>query len=265
MLAQLLTEPEIASLTQVDDAERIHVHMQVLARKRMIREVFDEFHRQMLECEHKYLTCNQSDALRIELGAGVYPIRHSDPHVLATDIVAAPHLDRVLDAQSMALADGSVRTLFAQNCFHHFPDPARFFSECLRVLAPGGGVVMIEPHDGPLAAFMYQRLFKQEYFDTRMEGWTQEVSGPMSHANQALSHIIFTRDRALYDAHFPGLPLVYHAPLANYVRYFISGGLNFRQLLPDAAIPALRMLESALRPGARMLALHHLFVLRKTP
>ena len=37
-----------------------------------------------------------------------------------------------------------------------------------------------------------------------------------------------------------GLEIVRQRPLNNYLRYLVSGGLNFRPLLPEAAIPLLR-------------------------
>jgi len=48
---------------------------------------------------------------------------------VATDVVPSPGLDAVIDAQAMDLGDGSVRALYGQNCFHHFPDPPRFLAE----------------------------------------------------------------------------------------------------------------------------------------
>jgi hypothetical protein len=52
-------------------------------------------------------------------------------------------------------------------------------------------------------------------------------------------------------------------PIGNYLRYLVSGGVNFRQLLPDLSIPALKLMESALRPFRYTLALHHIIVVRK--
>ena len=85
----------------------------------------------------------------------------------------------------------------------------------------------------------------------------------MKGANQALSYIVFVRDRARFETTYRGLEIVHQEPLKNYLRYLVSGGLNFRSLLPDASIPALRFLEACLVPMNRILALHHVVVLRK--
>jgi len=260
MLERLLALPEIAGL-DVDDPSRLAVHAAVLRRKPMLAHVFRECHELMLRLDRA--TFGHTPGLRVELGAGVAPVSGTLPDVLATDVVPGPGLDRVLDAQDMDLPDGSVRALYGQNCFHHFPDPQRFLTEAERVVAPGGGVLLIEPYYGPVASVLFKRLFASEEFDTTMPGWRTDATGPMQGANQALSYIVFVRDRERFERELPGLELVQTFPLGNYVRYLLSGGLNFRQLVPSFSEPALRALELALRPAVRVLALHHMVVLRR--
>ena len=254
-----LVEPEVAGCS-VDGLDRFHAHRAVLARKRMIREVFDEFHQHFVTLDAQYLQ-GQGDV--IELGAGVYPVRETVPGVIATDVVAAPHLDRVLDAGAMDLPDGSVRAFYLQNVFHHFPQPAAFFSELDRVLVPGGGAILIEPAAGALASALYPRLFASEGYDKRAPGWESEVGGPMSGANQALSHLVFDRDIARFNAEHPGLRVVHRDVLGNWVRYLMSGGLNFRSLAPAGATGVLRIAERLLSPARGMLGLHRVIVIKK--
>jgi len=257
-LAERLREPGLIGV-DVDSIDRIAAHREIIARKPMIRDVFGEIHRLMLELEGRYLP---AQGVRVEIGAGVWPVRETDPDVLATDIVAAPHLDRVLDAQAMDFADGSVRSVFGQHCFHHLPDPERFFSELIRVCPPGGGAILVEPYWSPVASFVFKRLFTTEDF-IKSADWTTAGTGAMSGANQALSYIVFKRDRERFHRLFPYLEVVHQAPLGNYARYLISGGLNFRQLLPDALSPFLKGAEMMLTPLNRVLALHHVLVLRR--
>jgi len=260
MLQRMLALPEVADL-DVDDPNRLEVHAAVLRGKPMLAAVFRECHELMLGLDRR--TFGDTPGLRIELGAGVAPIAGTFPEVLATDVVPGPGLDRVLDAQSLDLPDGSVRALYGQNCFHHFPDPLKFLTEAERVLAPGGGVILIEPYYGPLASVVFTRLFASEEFDKTMPGWRTDATGPMQGANQALSYIVFKRDRERFDRELPGLELVESFPLGSYLRYLLSGGLNFRQLVPSFTGPALHALELALTPLRRVLALHHVVVLRR--
>jgi SAM-dependent methyltransferase len=260
MLQRLLALPETTDL-DVDGVNRLEVHAAVLRRKPMLADVFRECHELMLELDRR--TFGETPGLRVELGAGVAPVARTFPEVLATDVLPGPGLDRVLDAQCLDLPDGSVRALYGQNCFHHFPDPVRFLGEAERVVAPGGGVVLIEPYYGPLASVLFKRLFTSEDFDKTMPGWRSDATGPMHGANQALSYIVFRRDRERFERELPSLELVEMFPLGNYLRYLLSGGLNFRQLVPSFTEPVLRALELALAPARRLLALHHVVVLRR--
>ncbi len=244
----------------VDGSERLELHGKVLERKRMLREVFVEFHHAFHRLADRYF---KVEGLEVELGAGIAPMRNSYPEVLATDIVATEKLDRALNAEAMSLDDQSARAFYGQNCFHHFPHPDRFFTELQRTLRIGGGAILIEPFHGPFAAFLYKRLFKSEGFDMHFPSWETPSTGPMNGANQALSYIVFVRDRQAFERKYPGLEIVHQEICGNYLRYLISGGLNFRQLLPDALIPVLKVVEKLLYPLRRVLALHHIVVIRR--
>jgi SAM-dependent methyltransferase len=254
-----LQEPEVAGCP-VDGSERYEAHRKVLRRKSMIRDVFDGFHGVFRELDASLLS---GPGHVVELGAGVYPVRETTPGVLATDVVPASHLDRTLDAEAMDLADGSVRAFYLQNVFHHFPHPSRFFSELERTLTPGGGAILIEPHAGPFAAWLYPRLFASEGYDKRAATWDADVAGPMSGANQALSYLVFDRDLARFEREHPRLEVVHRDVLPSWIRYLASGGLNFRPLVPAFASPWLRGLERLLSPLRGMLGLHRVIVLRK--
>jgi SAM-dependent methyltransferase len=259
-LLELLRDPAVAGL-DVDSADRLAIHGRILAGKPMLHGVFRSFHQLFNSLDQRFLS---GTGLRLELGAGVAPMRDSFADVLATDIVAGTGLDMTLDAEHMALAPASVRVIFGQNCFHHFPHPELFLRELERVLVPGGGAILLEPSYGPFASFLYKRLFKSEGFDKDFPDWHTPASGPMHGANQALSYIVFMRDRARFTQDFPTLEIVHQQFCDNYLQYLCSGGLNFRQLWPDWALPLLKLIEWLLTPLLPTLALHHIIVLRKT-
>lgn len=259
VLLDRLREPEVRDV-DLDDPARIDRHLTVLGRKRMIREVFVECHHAMRALDRAHL---MGAGPSVEIGAGVAPLRDTYPEVWSTDIVPARHLDAIVDAQQLPFADASLRTLYAQNAFHHLPSPDRFFRELARVLRPGGGAILLEPWHGPFASLVYPRLFASEGFDKRFPDWERPAQGPMKGANQALSFVVFVRDRARFERSYPELAIAAQQPLTNYVRYLASGGLNFRQLVPDAGIGTLRALERLAAPLARWLALHHIVVLKR--
>lgn len=258
-LFDLLSDPILKDM-DVDGVSRLDLHRKMLAKKRMLRDVFTEFHHMFRKLDQQFFSDKGAE---VELGAGISPMRDSYPDVLATDIVAAPHLDRIINAEAMDLADNSVRAIYGQNCFHHFPHPDKFLSELERVLVPGGGAILLEPYYGPFASFLFKRLFRTEGFDKTYPSWDTPVSGPMNGANQALSYIVFVRDRAELEHKHPLLEIVHEQRVGNYLKYIISGGLNFRQLLPDAMTGAVNATEKLLWPFNRWLALHHVVVIRK--
>ena len=253
-----LAEPLLRGV-DVDGTDRIPLHRAVLDKKPMLRGVFDEVYRLLWELDQRHL---RGDGKRIEIGAGVSRFKELYPELITTDVVPAAHLDMALDAHAMDLPDASVRTIFGIHCFHHFHDPDRFFRELLRVLQPGGGCILVEPFHGPLAAKFYRHAFATETFDKGQQRWESDAS-VMNDANQALSWIVFERDRARFERSYPELRIVAQDWLRNYPRYVLSGGLNFRQLMPSFTIPLWKGVEWLLTPVGRWLALHHFLVLQK--
>ena len=230
--------------------------------------VLDFIERSPEQCEHLCLALDREllsgKGQRVEVGAGTALFRSYDPGVISTDIKAAGHLSGVVDAQNMPFGDCTIRTFYGIHCFHHLPDPAAFLRELERVLVPGGGCVLIEPFHGPIAQWLYPRLFATEHFDKNQEGWRSKLDMTTMHgANQALSYVVFVRDRARLEEDFPQLETALRKPLNNYLRYVTSGGLYFKQLLPDLSIPFLRLVETFLFPLRSFLALHHVIVVRK--
>ena len=150
-LIEWLREPSLNGM-DIDGLDRIERHRSIIRGKLLLRSVFGELHSLMLGLEERHLT---GEGLRLEIGAAAWPLRETDPSVLATDVVPAAHLDRVLDAQSMDLSDSSMRAIFGQHCFHHLPEPRRFFAELERVLVPGGGAILVEPYWSPAAHLLF--------------------------------------------------------------------------------------------------------------
>jgi hypothetical protein len=259
-LAGLLVEPELRGV-DMDSPERIVVHRRILDRKPMIRGVFADFYRLCRELDDRYF--GDTPGLRVELGAGVSFLKGLYPDVMTTDVVPAAHLDAVVDAQATGFPDGSVRALYGMNCFHHFPEKEAFLRELSRIVPPGGGCVLIEPYYGPCASLLYKRLFTSETFE-KDAPWNQDAGArAMVGANQAASYVVFVRDRSRFDTLFPDLEIAHLEPLDNYIRYLLSGGLNFRPLAPAAATGLLRTVEALLRPVRRLIALHQIIVVRK--
>lgn len=243
-----------------DSDEFLAVHQRILYEKPMMRQVFTEFYDTCLRLDSAYFS---GEGKRVEIGAGVSFFKKRHPQIIATDIKKADNLDMVVDALNMPFEPSSVRAIYGINCFHHFPDPEKFFHELQRVLVKGGGCILIDPYYGFTARRFYKRIFDSEGFDMTQKEWTNGSLGYMMNANQALSYVVFVRDRDRFEKLFPGLEIVMHRPLNNYMRYLISGGLNFRQMLPSFCSPLVRVGEWIFFPVRKAFALHHIIVIRK--
>jgi SAM-dependent methyltransferase len=253
-------EPRLKGIDP-DSDEMIAVHSRILSEKPMMRNVFAAFYEKCITLDEKYF--GESKGKRVEIGAGVSFFKKKYPEIVSTDIKTAENLDMVVDAQNMPFENNSIRAIYGINCFHHFPDPDKFFHELERVLEDGAGCVLIDPYYGFTARRFYKKIFDSETFDMTQQAWKNESLGFMNGANQALSYIVFKRDKKLFEQRYPKLEIVLQRPLNNYLRYLFSGGLNFRQVLPSFCGPLLMLFEGMLYPVNSLFALHQIIVVRK--
>jgi hypothetical protein len=129
------------------------------------------------------------------------------------------------------------------------------------VLVPGGVIAMIEVPHTPFARFFF-RHFHPEPYDDRATSWAFQQSDAMLDANQALSWIVFFRDRERFERLFPGLSIDPPCFLP-WLGYLASGGVTRRNLVPALLLPVFRALDRLLRPLDPWLALHWHLTLRK--
>ena len=198
---------------------------------------------------------------RVELGSGPGFARQFIPDLQLTDIVRAPWHDRELSAEALPFGEASLGALVLFDVLHHLSDPRRFFAEAARVLAPGGRIVLCEPHVSPLSYPVY-KLFHDEPLDLSVDPLAPAAGAdgrdPFD-ANQAIPSLLFGRQADRFAAEFPQLRLVRLEWLSG-LSYPASGGFSRRPLLPAAVWSALHRLEARLPPalfrwlGFRLLA-----------
>jgi SAM-dependent methyltransferase len=261
LLLRILAEPALRD-ADPDAAEFTLAHRRLLQSKPLVRALFESFHRRCRSADEKYFAGARA-SIRVELGSGAGLLKESFPDVYTSDVKFLPFVDFIARSEELPFADASVRAIYAINVLHHVAEPRAFFRELTRVLAPEGGVVMIEPYYGPAARFVFERLFTSEVYEPDALGWPSHGRDqPASGANAALSYIILRRDHRLWAEEFPQLELIRDEP-HTHLTYIASGGLNFRQLVPTQLGGAVSMLESALAPLDRWLALQHTLVVRR--
>ncbi len=145
---------------------------------------------------------------------------------------------------------------------HHIPDAGVFLSEAMRVLDDHGKIIMIEPVNSRWGRFIYQN-FHHEPFNPEGD-WTIPATGPLSSANGALPWIVFERDRNTFEQKFPQLhieKIEYRNPLM----YLLSGGVSYRQLLPDFMYGIVNFADKVLPRLSRQLSMFQLIKIEKRP
>lgn len=265
MITQLrnwLIEPAVRNLDP-DAPDFTTAHREVLRKKPLLRRLFERFYRECREQDERLF--GNAEGKRLEIGSGSSFIKEVFADVVTSDIKPLPYVDVTARAEALPFPDKGLRAIYAINVFHHLPNPRAFFRELLRVLSPGGGVVMIEPHYGLFARFLFKRLHASEGYELDVKHWEADKElGAMSNANQALSYIVFKRDRAIFEREFPELEIVLDRP-HTHLLYLLSGGVNFRKLVPDWAGGALEFAEWLLTPLNPIIAIQHTIVIRRRP
>ena len=230
----------------IDSTESISAFMRTIANNPLLQAIYRRRYAQFLPA----VKATRALGLPyVEVGAGPSRLEEWIPDILKTDVVAHANVHRVVDAERLPFADGSLAGLFLTNVLHHLPDPEEFLREAQRVLAPGGRLVMIEP-----SSSWWQRLVTNigspyEYNDEKVTAWTNEVTGRLTHANNSLPWIIFVRDRSRFEKTFPDLRIRSIVPHTVF-DFYLSGGFNYRPFLPAFLfrfVPLVEILAAPLR------------------
>jgi SAM-dependent methyltransferase len=202
---------------------------------------------------------------RVELGSGPGFAREFIPDIELTDLVRAPWHDAEASAEALPYADGSVGALVLFDVLHHIPSPRRFFAEAVRVLAPGGRIVLCEPYISPVSYPVYKFLH-EEPLDMAADPLAMyDGNGARDpfDSNQGIPTLLFARRPEAFAQAFPSLSL----RSVSYMSGFslpASGGFSHGPFLPFAVWSLWHKLDTSL-PSAvmRWLAFRMLIVIER--
>ena len=246
----------------VDGIELSKIHLNIIKKKSLLRSAYKTFYKDMSYiCDNNFV----KKGLEIELGSGTGFFKEMRKKIKTSDIKPGLKYDLKINATNMNLKKNSVRCIYAINVFHHISNPNKFFKELIRVLKKDGGCILIEPHNGFLSRLIHSNALKDEYFDTTLKEWVSKKKiGPLSNANQALSHNIFERDNEKFQKRYgKHLKIIHKQYEINGLRFIFSGGLNFKQLLPNFFLPLLFLIEKIFIPFAKFWTPFRMIVLKK--
>lgn len=186
----------------------------------------------------------------IELGSGPGFAAELIPELVLTDIVQAPWHAHQVAAEALPFGEGELGALVLFDVLHHVAAPAAFFAEAIRVLRPGGRVVLLEPYISPLSYLVYH-FFHPELVDLSVDPLAAlptpaaQAKDPF-HSNQAIPTLLFGRDGGRrFVERFPELAIIRVQRLAG-LAYPASGGFSRRTFLPLPLWKALFALENRL-------------------
>jgi SAM-dependent methyltransferase len=237
--------------------EELRVQRAAWERRPVLRALYAEWFERIAE------QLSPVDGPTVELGCGIGAFKEFRAETVATDLMATPWTDAVVDAQQLPYADESLANLVMTDVLHHLPQPRRFLAEAERARRPRGRVVMVELYCSPISTPLYRR-FHFERTDLRVDpfrGSAQSDTDPFD-SNQALPTLIFWDQLERFRTHHPRLELVGRERFA-LLAWPLSGGFTGRQLVPHRLLRALQFTERVLRPLAPLAAFRCLVTLEK--
>lgn len=222
----------------LDSPERTIHHKEIIKGKKFLLNLYINWYSIFTE-EIKQLPKGKL----VELGSGGGFLKELAPEVICSDIIDLPGNDMTFSALEMPFDNGSLSGIFMIDTMHHIPDSEKFLKEVQRTLKSGGKMVMIEPANSFWGRFIYKNFHHEPFEPT--SGWTIPQAGPLSGANGSLPWIVFERDKELFNKKFPDLKIEeirYIHPLM----YLLSGGVSYKQLLPDFLYKPVLLLDTLL-------------------
>ena len=209
-------------------------------RKPVLRVVYSDIYRRIINAT--------MPGPILEIGGGSGNFKQFAPATISTDIMPAPWLDAVCDAQRLPFAAEAFANVVMVDVLHHIEYPARAMNEFARVLRRGGRLIFCEPAITPLSGIFY-RLFHEEPVDMSAdpleEGALTQNKNPWD-SNQALPTLLTGRYRAQTQKAVPDLALR-SVQRFSFLGYPLSGGFKPWSLLPEAIAPALLRAEWSVR------------------
>jgi SAM-dependent methyltransferase len=250
-----LKEPALCALAP-GSPQFFAAQRRLIAARPLLKRCYDDWYRRLLHDAHSA----PPQGIMLELGSGGSYLKELEPNLLTSDVVADV-ADQVVDARRLPFGDQSLRALLLTHVFHHIPDVRAFFHEARRTLVPGGVISMIEVAHTPFARFFFKNFHHEPYRD-QLKEWSFSQQDSMMDSNQALSWMVFARDRARFEAEYPELRIE-RVELMPWFIYFVSGGVTMKYLIPSFLNGTLIGIERLLSPLAVCFSLHWHICLRK--
>jgi SAM-dependent methyltransferase len=250
-----LKEPSLLGLP-VGSPEFFTTQKSLILQRPLLKRCYDDWYARLLADVRSVPTRGSL----VELGSGGSYLKDLEPAFITSDVVEGV-AERVIDARQLPFDDASIQALVLTHVLHHIPDLEAFFCEAQRALVPGGVITMIEVAHTPFARFFFRNFHHEPYNDAARD-WKFGQEDSMMDSNQALSWIVFVRDRRRFESRFPGL-VIEELSFTPWFTYLLSGGVTMRDVVPQFLVGPLLGVEWLLKPLRPVFALHWHIRIRK--
>ena len=238
----------------------IDVNQELWHRKPILQTVYTDLYRTM----QKYLS--RTTGRDLELGSGMGSIHGVMPDCLRTDLFHFPWLDLVENAYCLSFESGSISNLLMVDVFHHLRYPGNALKEFLRVLKPGGRLILMEPGLGLMGRIIYEWMHVEPVGRAEDITWhAPENWSPHEmdyYAAQGNATWIFTGE--LFTGQLKEWNIVEVKRIAA-LAYAASGGYSGPQLYPTKGYRFVKSLERILQIFPAIFTTRLLVVLEKKP
>ncbi len=232
-------------------------HKTVWERKPILKTLYSDWYREIVS----WLKPGKT----LEVGGGTGNLKEFAPGVLCTDVVRLPWLNALADAQALPFINRSFANIVLFDTLHHVENVRLFFDESLRVLQPGGRLVVMDPYISWMSWPIYHFLHPEpvEMAQQPLALRDPDPNRKPFDSNQAVATIVFERQRDQFLAMYPAYGMLLFRRLA-FFAYPLSGGFDHRSLLPLWMVSPLLRFERSLRWLSRFCAFRILVVLEKS-
>lgn len=244
---------------EMGTGEWFNAQKKMIKSKPLIKRCYDLWYQRLLADVDSVITTSASAKI-LELGSGSSYIKELRPDVITSDVTPGA-ADCVIDARHLPFENESLKAILASHVIHHIPNIESFFAEADRTLVPGGVISMIECTHTPFAKFFFSKIHPEPYND-RATDWSFPQTNSMLDSNQALSWLIFCRDKEKFKAKFPNFEIEQISFLP-WATYLLSGGVNLKSLIPERIAWRFKFIDDILKPLDALFAIHWHITLRK--
>jgi len=146
-------------------------------------------------------------------GAGLSSFFLKDYNIIVTDYCESEWLDiKNVNAEDSVFDDCSFDYIIMSNVIHHLDKPKLFFEEALRILKPGGRIIVIEPYSSILLK-VFLAIKKHEQINYTLNPLLKDysfnrIAKTDIDGNNAVGRLLF-EDSTLFENQFPNFQVTY--------------------------------------------------------